>query len=160
MYSKNRVTRITQAVVFVTTLAVFAGPLAGSVSAKDQTEIQLTLTLDRRGDIIVKVNPTEAKIWRKKPDKPKKVYWWTVNTTPFDDLFWELRYDPSKGGGTANYFGDVDIECGVPNIKVQPDKTPDFPNAEWPYAVSVYACVDGEKAQKLGTVDPRIVWRD
>jgi len=160
MSSKHRVTRITRAVVFVAALAVFGGPLASSAMAKDQTEIQLALSLDLKGNAVVKVVPSQAKIWRKKPDKPKKVYWWTVNTTPYEELFWELRYDPSKGGGTADYFGDVDIECGTESIKVQPDKTPDFPYAEWPYSVSVYACANGEKAQKLGTVDPRIVWKD
>ena len=98
--------------------------------------------------------------WRNKPNKPKKVEWTTVNTTRYPELFWELRYDPSKGGGTADYFGDVDIECGVANIKVQPDKKPDFPNAQWPYSVTAYACADGVKAQEVATVDPRIVWKD
>jgi len=134
---------------------------AGLANAADKkTNIQLTLSLDPSGNVLVKVQPLAAKIWRNQPDKPKKVNWWTVNYSPYDGLFWELRYDPDKGGGTADYFGDVDIECGESEIKVQPDKKPDFPNAEWPYSVTVYACFDGVKAQKLATLDPRIVWKD
>lgn len=128
--------------------------------AKDKTDIQLRLSINMTGRATIIVNPSEAKIWRNKPDKPKKVEWTTVNTTRYPELFWELRYDPSKGGGTADYFGDVDIECGVANIKVQPDKKPDFPNAQWPYSVTAYACADGVKAQEVATADPRIVWKD
>jgi hypothetical protein len=150
-----RLTLVTLAV-----LVAFSGPLTGSAFAKDKTEIQLRLRIERTGRPTIIVNPPEARIWRSKPDKPKKVEWYTVNNTPYTDIFWELRYEPSKGGGTANYFGDVDLECGVTRKKVQPDKKPDFPNAQWPYKVSVYACVDGVKGQELATVDPRIVWKD
>jgi hypothetical protein len=135
--------------------------IAGSAPAADKkTNVQLTLKLDINGKVLMKIQPRDAKIWRNRPDKPKKVNWWTVNYTSYDELFWELRYEPSKGEGTANYFGDVDIECGETEIKVQPDKKPDFPNAEWPYLVTVYACIDGAKAQKVATIDPRIIWND
>ena len=40
------------------------------------------------------------------------------------------------------------------------DKKPDFPEAEWPYSITVYACIDGAKAQKIAAVDPRIIWKD
>jgi len=106
------------------------------------------------------VDPLNTKIGRNNPNKPKKVNWSTFNCSPYDELFWELRYDPSKGGGAANYFGDVDIECGKIEIKVQPYNKPDFPNAEWPYSITVYACADGVKAQKIATIDPRIKWQD
>ena len=42
----------------------------------------------------------------------------------------------------------------------QPDKKPDVPQAEWPYSVAVYSCVDGARGDLLAEVDPRIVWRD
>jgi hypothetical protein len=147
----------------VTTLAVVIAVIliVGSAPASDKkTNVQLTLKLDINGRLLMKVQPQNAKIWRNRPDKPKKVNWWTVNLTDYDELFWELRYEPSKGGGTVNYFGDVDIECGTTEIKVQPDKKPESPYAEWPYSVTVYACDDGAKAQQLAAVDPRIIWVD
>jgi len=156
----HRFSTITLTLVTLAVLAAFCGPLTTSAFARDQTEIELKLYTGMTGRLGILVNPPEAKIWRNKPDKPKKVEWYTVNRSEFDDLYWELRYEPSKGGGTANYFGDVDLECGVTRKKVQPDKKPDFPNAQWPYKITVYACVNGEKAQQLATVDPRIVWKD
>lgn len=141
--------------------AIAAVSIAGFAGAADKkTNIQLTLNQDRNGDLLVMVRPQNAKIWRNNPDKPKKVNWWTDNYSAYGELFWELRYDPDKGGGTADYFGEVDIECGQKEIKVQPDKKPDFPEAEWPYSITVYACVDGAKAQKIAAVDPRIIWKD
>jgi len=143
------------------TVVIVAVLIAGSAPAADKkTNVQLTLKLTMNGIAYIQVMPRDAKIWRNRPDKPKKINWWTVNYTSYEDLFWEVRYDPSKGGGTADYFGDVDIECGEPEIKVHPYKKPDSPNAQWPYSVTVYACSDGVKAQQLATVDPRIVWND
>lgn len=142
--------------------AITAFLIPGSVDGADKkTTIQLALDQNLNGVPIIKVQPRDAKIWRNKPDKPKKVeWWWIVNDTSYTEIFWEIRYDPSKGESSANYFGDVDIGCGENDIKVQPDKKPDFPNAVWPYSVTVYACKDGAKAQKLATLDPRIIWKD
>ena len=134
--------------------------MAGFAHAGDNKDVRLRVMTEPSGIQVVTVVPLHAKIWRNKPNKPKKINWKTVNESPYGEIFWEIRYDPSKGGGTADYFGDVDIECGKTEIKVQPDKKPDFPNAEWPYVVTVYACVNGAKAQKLGTIDPRIIWND
>jgi hypothetical protein len=146
------------ALIIVVAAVLIASP---ADAADKKTNIQLALDQNINSVVIIKVQPRDAKIWRNKPDKPKKVeWWWTVNDTSYTEIFWEIRYDPSKGGGTANYFGDVDIECGKNEIKVQPDKKPDFPNAVWPYSVTVYACSNGAKAQKLATVDPRIIWKD
>jgi hypothetical protein len=143
-------------------LMIAAVFIAGSSHAADKkTNIQLALDQNINGEVVIKVQPRDAKIWRNKPDKPKKVeWWWSVNDTSYPEIFWEIRYDPSKGGDTANYFGDVDIECGQNEIQVQPDKKPDIPKAEWPYSITVYACKDGVKAQKLATLDPRIIWQD
>ena len=146
------------ALIIVVAAVLIASP---ADAADKKTTIQLRLDQDINGMPIIKVQPRDAKIWRNKPDKPKKVeWWWTENDTSYSEIFWEIRYDPSKGGGTADYFGDVDIECGRTEIKVQPDKKPDFPNAEWPYSITVYACKDGVKAQEIASVDPRIIWND
>jgi len=132
-----------------------------SHAADKKTTIQLRLDEDFTDEAVIEVQPVEAKIWRNKPDKPKKVeWWWESNATSFSEIYWEIRYDPSKEGATANYFGDVDIKCGETRVKVQPDKKPDFPKAEWPYSITVFACKDGGKAQEIATVDPRIIWQD
>lgn len=141
--------------------AVIAGlMIAGTAEAADEKDVKLTLPVSSAGPATITVDPEDAEIRRNKPNKPKKVYWHTVNESSHDQLFWELRYDPGKGGGTANYFGDVDIECGKTAIKVQPDKKPDFPYPQWPSSVTVYACADGIKAQKVAAVDPRTIWKD
>ena len=160
MHGNRRFTAVRYTLAAAVVLAVFSGALAGSAHAGDNKLVRLKLLTEPTGRPIIMVDPPNARIWRNKPDKPKKINWSTFNYSPYDELFWELRYDPSKGGGTANYFGDVDIECGESEIKVQPDKKPDVPNAEWPYSITAYACADGVKAQKIATIDPRITWRD
>jgi archaellum component FlaG (FlaF/FlaG flagellin family) len=86
-------------------LMIAAVFIAGSSHAADKkTNIQLALDQNINGEVVIKVQPRDAKIWRNKPDKPKKV--------------------------------------------------------EWPYSITVYACKDGVKAQKLATLDPRIIWQD
>lgn len=144
------------------TIVIAAVLIAGSTGAADKkTTIQLRLDENLAERAVIEVQPLDAKIWRNKPDKPKKVeWWWESNVTSFSEIYWEIRYDPSKEGATANYFGDVDIKCGETRVKVQPDKKPDFPKAEWPYSITVFACKDGVKAQEIATVDPRIIWQD
>jgi hypothetical protein len=147
----------------VTLIVIFAVVwIAGPAGADDKkTTIQLVLDEDLSGEPFIEVQPRDAKIWRNKPDKPKKVeWWWETNNTSFPEIFWEIRYDSSKGGATADYFGNVDIGCGETSIKVQPDKKPEIPKAEWPYSITVFACEDGVKAQKIATMDPRIIWQD
>lgn len=157
---KFRLATVVRAISIFAVLIVFDGSLTRSAYAGDAKDVRLWLAFETTGRAVIIVDPSYAKIWRNKPDKPKKVNWDTVNNSQYEELFWELRYDPSKGGASADYFGDVDIVCGETAIKVQPEKKPDFPNAQWPYAVSVYACKNGVKAQKLACVDPRIVWKD
>ena len=141
-------------------LAVLSGGLVGSAHAGDSKLVRLKLLTEPSGRPLIMVDPPHAKIWRNNPDKPEKVNWSTVNHGPYNELFWELRFDPSKAGSSANYFGDVDIECGVTEIVVQPDIKPDSANAEWPYRLTVYACADGVKGQHVATVNARIVWKD
>jgi hypothetical protein len=163
MQHGQRFASMTLALVIAAVLVAFSSPLTSTAHAgeKDKKkDVTLTLTLGLTGIPYIKVQPRDAKIWRNKPDKPKKVNWIAVNNSPYSEVFWEIRYAPSKGGESANYFGDVDIECGQTEIKVQPDKKPDFPKAEWPYSVTAYGCADGQKAQRLAELDPRIIWND
>jgi hypothetical protein len=146
----------------VLTIAIVGALILGasSLDAGDSKSITLTLAIDGSGTATISVDPENAMIWRNRPDKPKKVEWRTVNDTAHAELYWELRFDPDKGGGSADYFGDVDIACRESAKKVQPDKKPDFPFAQWPYSVTVFTCVDGVKGERLVTADPRIVWKD
>ena len=162
MHGNRRFAAVTRSLVMVAVFVAFSSPFAGSADAGDKKKnIELALKVGTTAKPYITVRPRDAKIWRNKPGKPKNVrWWWTVNKTSYAEIFWEIRYEPSKGGGTANYFGDVDIECGQAEIKVQPDKMPDSPNAEWPYSITAYACANGVKAQKLATLNPRIIWAD
>ena len=161
MYRDRRFAPITLSLAIAVVLVASGGPMAGFAHAGDDTIVRLELTLQPSGKQVIRVDPPHAKIWRDTPDKPKEVNWLKIQQAIYDELFWELRYDPAKGDGSENYFGDVDIECGKREIKVQPDKKPDVPHAQWPYSVTVYACVEGFKGQKLGAVENmRIVWKD
>ncbi len=68
---------------------------------------------------------------------------------------------PLEGWRTRPITSEMSISNAEQHdIKVQPDKKPDIPKAEWPYSITVFACLDGVKAQKLATLDPRIIWQD
>ena len=134
-----------------------AAPTTAEADPPDAKEVTLALHVDGDGNCSITVDPETAVIQRGDKAKIKKVYWVAPPNDQYPNLFWELRWDPDKGGASENYFGDVDLACGVENIKVQPDK-PKIENAEWPYAVTVFNCVDGGKAEQLCTVDPRIRW--
>jgi len=138
--------------------AVFLVAAAATVSADppDAKTVTLELTMSDGGCSIAVV-PEVGVIQRGDQAKIKKVYWEALPNDQHPELFWELRWDPDKGGASEDYFGNVDLACGVDNIKVQPDK-PKIDNAEWPYAVTAFACVDGTKSEQLCTVDPRIRW--
>jgi hypothetical protein len=138
--------------------AIFAvGPVTVSADPPDAKEVTLQLAVDGDGGCSITVIPEIGVIQHGHNAKIKKVYWVALPNDQHPQLFWELRWDPDKGGASENYFGNVDLACGVDNIKVQPDK-PTIDNAEWPYAVSVFSCVDGAKTEQLCTVDPRIRW--
>jgi hypothetical protein len=138
-------------------LVSFAG---GAAADPDAKEVNLTAVADGAGGCTITVDPETAIISRGPNAKIKKVYWVTEPNPELGELYWELRYDPGKGGGSENYFGDVDLACGESSIKVQPSPKPSIPNAEWPYMVTVYRCADGAKSEYLCTVDPRIRWDD
>jgi len=112
------------------------------------------------GGCTITVSPEIAVISRGNQAKIKKIYWVAEPNSEFGGLYLEIRYDPGKGGGSKNYFGNVDLACGESSIKVQPKPKPKIPNAEWPYMVTVYRCVDGARGPYLCTVDPRIKWND
>lgn len=159
--------RETETVQRCVILAAAAGALifaAGTADAQvgggnDARTVTLSAASDGAGGCTITVSPEVATISRGNNAKIKKVYWEAEPSPELGELYWELRYDPGKGGGTGNYFGDVDLACGTGSLKVQPDK-PKIPNAEWPYMVTVYRCDDGAKGAYLCTVDPRIKWDD
>ena len=143
--------------VVVASLASVAGAQVGG--GNDARTVTLSAVSDGSGGCTITVDPEVATISRGKKAKIKKVYWAAESNPELGELFWELRYDPGKGGGSGDYFGDVDLACGSTSVKVQPDK-PKIPNAEWPYTISVYRCENGTKGEYLCTVDPRIKWDD
>lgn len=155
----NRVSKMSVAVACVCVgLLSWAGGVAADPDAKDVT---LTAVSDGAGGCTITVSPETAVISRGNNAKIKKVYWKTAPNAELGELYWELRYDPGKGGGSENYFGDVNLACGRSSIKVKPDKPhPSVQNPEWPYMVTVYSCADGAKSEYLCMVDPRIKWND
>jgi len=161
MHRNHRVALVVRVIVAVAVLGVLAGPLAGTATAGDKPVIKLGLDEIGSGRTMIRVNPRDAKIWRNNPKKPQQVLWWMVkNRTSYSELFWEFRFDASKKGGTEDFFGKVDLGCGEKEVTAQPEKKPETPNAEWPYSITVYACKDGVKAQKIATIDPKVLWQD
>jgi hypothetical protein len=142
---------------FATAVILAVGVATVSADPPDAKTVTLELAVGGDGGCTITVIPEVGVIQRGDNAKIKKVYWEALPNDQHPELFWELRWDRDKGGASENYFGDVDLACGVGNIKVQPDK-PKIDGAEWPYAVTVFACVDGTKSVKLCTVDPRIRW--
>lgn len=142
--------------VFVAVLLP-AVPATVHADPPDAKEVTLEVSVDDDGTCSITVAPETAVL--KTNGKIKKIYWAALPNDHYPQLFWELRWDPDKGGGSENYFGDVDLACGEDGIKVQPDK-PKIDNAEWPYAVTVFECVDGVRAEELCSVDPRIRWEN
>ena len=158
MRQKNSVCQLCSTALVIACVALFSW--AGSVAANDAREVTLNAVADGSGGCTISVSPEIAVISRGNQAKIKKVYWVAEPNPEFGELYWEIRYDPGKGGGSDNYFGDINLACGAPSIKVQPKPKPKIPNAEWPYMVTVYRCVDGAKGPYLCTVDPRIKWND
>ena len=145
----------------VVCVGVVLSSWTGSVAAdSDAKEVTLTAVADGADGCTITVSPETAIISRGARAKIKKVYWVAEPNAELGELYWELRYDPGKGGGSENYFGDVNLVCGESSIKVQPKPKPKIPNAEWPYMVTVYSCSDGAKSEYLCMVDPRIKWND
>jgi len=158
-FVNKNLTRATLVVVGVGILASI-GVSPAWADPPDAREVSLQLTIDGAGNCSISVYPETATISRGQNQKIKKVYWVAPPNSQFPELYWELRWDPDKRGASEDYFGAVDLPCGVNNIKVQPHPKPKIPQAQWPYAVSVYSCSDGAKSQNLCTVDPRIRWDD
>jgi hypothetical protein len=64
--------------------------------------------------------------------------------------------------GAEDYFGAIDIDCGERSMVVAPTTRPSSEGAEWPFAVTAYACFDGVKGPQkaISVVDPRVIWKD
>jgi hypothetical protein len=128
-------------------LSNLSGVLAGSANAGDRKVVRLELKQVSTGAPIIIVNPPHAKIWRKAPGKAQEIRWWMKrNRTSYYEIVWEFRYDPTKKGAAADYFGEVDLGCGETRVDALPKMKPDSPNAEWPYTITAYACHKGKKA--------------
>lgn len=161
MHRDRRFGAVTHSLAIAVVLAVFSGALVGSANAGDTKAVRFELEQVTGGTPIIVVNPRDAKIWRNAPGKAQKIRWFMKkNRTSFYEIFWEFRYDPSKAGATADYFGDVDLECGGTRVEAPPEMKPDSPQAEWPYSITAYACANGVKAQKIATFNARIIWKD
>jgi hypothetical protein len=153
-------TRAASWVVAIVGMLILAGVSTAWADPPDAREVTLKLSFDGAGKCSISVDPEIATIWRGQHQKIKKVYWVAAPNSQYPELYWELRYDPGKGGGTGDYFGAVNLSCGVNEIKVKPQQKPAKAKAEWPYSVSVFSCSDGARSEHLCTVDPRIRWDD
>ena len=152
---------VTYSLAVAMVVVALSGVLAGSANAGDTKVVRFDLEQGVTGGARIMVNPRDAKIWRNAPGKAQKIRWWMKrNRTSFYEILWEFRYDPSEEGATADYFGDVDLECGETRVDAPPEMKPDSANAEWPYTITAYACRDGKKAQKIASVSARIIWKD
>jgi hypothetical protein len=79
-------------------MAGILGPLAvPREAAEKDSRILLTLPVDVTGQTMVKVQPRDAKLWRNDPQKPQQVRWWTVNSTQYNQVYWEIRHDTTRG---------------------------------------------------------------
>lgn len=157
---RRNIERSLAVVIFVISCGVVMSWPGLAAADNDSREVTLTAVADGSGGCTITVSPETAIISRGNNAKIKKVYWVAAPNPDLGELYWEIRYDPGKGGGSENYFGDVNLACGAPSIKVQPNPKPQTPNAEWPYMVTVYSCENGAKGPYLCTVDPRIRWND
>jgi hypothetical protein len=152
---------VTYSLVVAMVVVALSGVLAGSANAGDTKAVRLSIEIGVTGAPRIRLRTPTAKIWRNEPGKPNRVLWRMYNNrTSHYEISWEFRYDPSKEEATADYFGRVDLECGETRVEVPPEKKPDTPNAVWPYTITAYACAKGMKAQKIATVNARIVWKD
>jgi hypothetical protein len=161
MRRKNHRAIVVRIIVAVAVLGVFAGPFADTAIASDNSVIKLGLDEVAGGRSMIRVNPRDAKIWRDNPEKSQQILWWMVkNRTSYSEIYWEFRFDASKEGGSKDFFGKVDLGCGEKEVIAEPEITPENSNAVWPYSITVYACRDGVKAQKLATANPKVIWQD
>ena len=152
---------VNYSLVVAMVVVALSGVLAGSANAGETKTVRLSIEIGFAGAPRIRLRTPNAKIWRDTPDKPNKVRWrMYTNRTSFYQIFWEFRYDPSKAEATADYFGEVDLECGETRVEVAPEIKPDAPNAIWPYTITAYACANGMKAQEIATFNARIVWKD
>ena len=151
--------RFVLTVVGFLTLAFFLSTGNAQAQDSDAREVTLTLTTSSSGKCKITVDPDPAHIWRGPNEKIKKVKWVAAPDPEHRELYWELRYKGNSPVASGNYFGAVDLPCGVTHVKKQP-ATPGKAKAAWPYSVTVYLCENGVKKTRLCRKDPRIQWND
>jgi len=118
------------------------------------------VTLDHvGGELCATVYPDPATIWRPgKKSKIRKVDWVVVDE---EDYYWEIRYAPEKPGAEEDYFessAPIDIPCGDNLFRSKNPRDPGKDGTAWPYTVTVYSCVDGQRGELLCVKDPEIDW--
>lgn len=128
----------------------------------DFNPIRLVLTVDQSGKPFIYVNPSRAKLWRATPGRPWMIFWTAANSSPYQDVYWEIRHDPGDDAESVNYFGDFDIPCGENFLATEPISKPEIEKAQWRFRVTAYACYDGVKGPKKAEFNaaPRILWKD
>lgn len=105
----------------------------------------------------VEATPDYATTYKSK--KPKKVRFWV---DPEDTYYWTIAYDAAKPGATGDYFGALDdIKCSDNNVKSnQHSGVPANGTYTWPYKVTVYECVNGDKGSMICETDPGVRIKD
>jgi hypothetical protein len=118
--------------------------------------------VERSGNLVVNVTPSRAKLWRDNAQRPSELLFKVFNHSPYSEVFWEVRFDEDSKVASEDYFGAVDIACGERSLVVTPANLPSTEGAEWPFAVTAYACFDGVKGPQkaVSVVKPRVVWKD
>ena len=135
---------------------------ADSGDAPRNAVVRIILMVERSGKLVVNVTPSRAKLWRDNAGRPSELLFKVFNHSPYSEVFWEVRFDEDSKVASEDYFGAVDIACGERSLVVAPAALPSTEGAEWPFAVTAYACFDGVKGPQkaLSVVDPRVVWKD
>jgi hypothetical protein len=144
---------------------VSVGPWTGVAEAGDKESfslVRLRLSVQRSGMFFVNGAPGHAKLWRQTEGKPAIIRWETWNGSPYEELYWEIRFNSDDAKATENFFGDVDVPCGEDTVDIRVKKKPDVANAEWPYTATVFACQEGAKAVEVASMAKglRIIWKD
>jgi hypothetical protein len=135
---------------------------AESGDAPRNAVVRIILMVERTGNLVVNVTPSRAKLWRDNAEKPSGLLFKVFNHSPYSEVFWEVRFDEDSKVASEDYLGAIDIACGERSLVVAPENLPSTEGAEWPFAVTAYACFDGVKGPQkaISVVDPRVVWKD
>ena len=88
------------AAVIVIACGILISWPVGAAADNESREVTLTAVADGSGGCTITVSPETAIISRGKKAKIKKVYWVGETNPELGDLYWEIRYEPGKGGNS------------------------------------------------------------